>query len=150
MSSSKTADEKELLEDIENIFNRFDVNGDGKISLSELSDVYKELGDEMTPEVLKKMMDDIDTDGDGFINLKEFIEYHRNTDGTIVFEDREIRFAFGMYDIDKNGLISPEELQQGLGYSAEDCSRIISALDTDGDGNINFEEFKKMMQKDIE
>ncbi|MCL7042750.1 hypothetical protein MKW94_003284 [Papaver nudicaule] len=150
MSAGKKVDETDLLEDIENIFNRFDVNGDGKISSAELADVYKELGDEMTPEVLKKMMDDIDTDGDGYINLKEFIEFHRGTDGTIAFEDREIRFAFGMYDTDKNGLISPEELQNGLGYSADDCSKIISALDTDGDGNINFEEFKKMMLKDIE
>ncbi|KAI3918790.1 hypothetical protein MKX01_042110 [Papaver californicum] len=114
MSSSKTTNDKELLEDIENIFNRFDVNGDSKISLAELSNVYKELGD-----------------------------------GTVVFEDREVRFVFAMYYKDKYILISLEELQKGLGYFFDDCSRISTALDTDGDGDINFEEFKNIMQIDI-
>ncbi|XP_026459088.1 polcalcin Syr v 3-like [Papaver somniferum] len=80
---------------------RFDANGDGKISSTELSDVLKALGSETSPEELKQMMDEIDKDGDGFIDLEEFIDFHRGTtDGSNVADGiRELKKnAFDMYD----------------------------------------------------
>ncbi|PHT47912.1 Chloride channel protein CLC-a [Capsicum baccatum] len=52
--------------------------------------------------------------------------------------------------MDKNGSISAEELQRVIQSLGEDCSlaecrKIISGVDCDGDGMINFEEFKIMM-----
>lgn len=54
--------------------------------------------------------------------------------------------------MDKNGSISAEELQTVLRSLGEDCSlaecrKMISGVDCDGDGMINFEEFKVMMIK---
>ncbi|KAI4313639.1 hypothetical protein L6164_026598 [Bauhinia variegata] len=60
----------------ERIFKRFDQNGDGKISLSELSDAFKVLGTTSTEEVQRRMSE-IDKDGDGFITLDELWEFHK-------------------------------------------------------------------------
>ncbi|KAI3988556.1 hypothetical protein MKX01_021987 [Papaver californicum] len=80
-SSKKYSVSLANMEEVEGVFKRFDANGDGKISNTELSDVLKTLGSETSPEELKEMMDEIDADGDGFIDLKEFDNFHRGTTG---------------------------------------------------------------------
>ncbi|KAL0461942.1 UNVERIFIED_CONTAM: putative calcium-binding protein CML18 [Sesamum latifolium] len=91
-------------------------------------------------------MSELDTDGDGFIDLNEFKAFHYGGRD----EGRELKEAFDLYDKDKNGRISASELHgvlRSLGEkcSVEDCEGMISSFDVDGDGCINFEEFKKMM-----
>ncbi|XWS36895.1 hypothetical protein CRYUN_Cryun20dG0124800 [Craigia yunnanensis] len=56
------------------IFKRFDANGDGKISATELGDALKTLGS-VTGEEITRMMSEIDTDGDGFISYEEFSDF---------------------------------------------------------------------------
>jgi len=69
-----------------------------------------------------------------------------------VKKDDELRDAFDLYDLDKDGLISPKKLhivldKLGEKCSLSDCQRMISNFDADGGGNVNFEEFKKMMAR---
>ncbi|GAB2300085.1 Polcalcin Ole e 3 [Dionaea muscipula] len=68
--------------DRERIFKRFDANGDGKISSTELGDALNALGS-VTLEEVKRMMAEIDTDGDGFISFEEFTEFARANRGLI-------------------------------------------------------------------
>ncbi|XP_020222195.1 polcalcin Cyn d 7 [Cajanus cajan] len=58
----------------ERVFKRFDVNGDGKISLTEFAEALKVLGLTSQEEVERRMAE-IDTDGDGSITLQELIEF---------------------------------------------------------------------------
>ncbi|KAL6963764.1 Polcalcin Bet v 4 [Sarracenia purpurea var. burkii] len=58
----------------ERIFKRFDANGDGKISSSELGDTLKALGS-VTADEVRRMMAEIDTDDDGFISFQEFTDF---------------------------------------------------------------------------
>ncbi|XWS30812.1 hypothetical protein CRYUN_Cryun23aG0022100 [Craigia yunnanensis] len=58
----------------ERIFKRFDANGDGKISATELGDALKTLGS-ITGDEITRMMSEIDTDGDGFISFEEFTDF---------------------------------------------------------------------------
>ncbi|CAN1122789.1 Polcalcin Bet v 4 [Linum perenne] len=67
-------DEAQEQADRERIFKRFDLNGDGKISATELGDCLKTLGS-VTAEEVKRMMDEIDTDGDGYISYQEFTDF---------------------------------------------------------------------------
>ncbi|KAJ9540258.1 hypothetical protein OSB04_026764 [Centaurea solstitialis] len=98
-------------------------------------------------------MADIDTDSDGFISLEEFAGFCKGSSGGGDGDDggmKELRDAFELYDLNKNGLISAKELHQILSQlgekcSVEDCANMIKPVDSDGDGYVNFVEFKKMM-----
>lgn len=133
-------------EEVEQVFNKFDTNGDGKISLTELSAVLNVLGSATAMEEVASIMSELDVDGDGFIDLNEFKAFHCCGGD----KNKELKEAFDLYDQDKNGKISATELHavmKSLGEkcSLKDCGRMISNVDVDGDGCVNFEEFKKMM-----
>jgi calcium-binding protein CML len=143
------------MDEVKKVFDKFDTNGDGKISVSELRSVFKALGvDRTSSEEIKEAVSEIDKDGDGAIDLREFVDFHRINgapDGSGRGSGKEINDAFEMYDRDKNGLISAQELHevmQGLGQkcSVNDCAKMIGSVDVDGDSCVNFEEFKKMMR----
>ncbi|WZZ10983.1 hypothetical protein YC2023_096904 [Brassica napus] len=132
-------------EELKKVFDQFDSNGDGKISVAELGGVLKAMGTSYTETELNRVLEDIDADRDGYINVDEFSTLCRSSSTA-----SEIRDAFDLYDQDKNGLISASELHQvlnrlGMSCSAEECTRMIGPVDADGDGNVNFEEFQKMM-----
>ncbi|PHT88622.1 Calcium-binding allergen Ole e 8 [Capsicum annuum] len=139
------------MDEVQKVFKRFDANGDGKISADELSSVISALGSGTSPEEVSRMMDEIDSDGDGFISLQEFSEFcQADVNGAGDGGVKELREAFDLYDQDSNGLISAVELHQiltrlGESCSLQDCTKMIKSVDSDGDGNVNFEEFKKMM-----
>ncbi|XP_071704323.1 probable calcium-binding protein CML28 [Rutidosis leptorrhynchoides] len=67
-------------EECDRIFNKFDINGDGKISSTELGDALKELGS-VSEEEVKTMMDELDTDRDGFISYDEFTAFYNANRG---------------------------------------------------------------------
>ncbi|KAJ0753933.1 putative EF-hand domain-containing protein [Helianthus annuus] len=145
---------KPSITDVEKVFNKFDANGDGQIDISELGSILGALGSETPEEELKVVMTEIDTDGNGVIDLNEFTEFQRRgcsgSDGDAV--NKELREAFDLYDQDKNGKISAVELHSvlkslGEKCSLNDCCKMIEKVDVDGDGCVNFEEFKKMMSK---
>jgi len=133
-------------DEVRKIFNKFDKNGDGKISRVELKEMMLALGSKTTSEEVNRMMAEVDQNGDGYIDLKEFGQIHTGGGG----DATELREAFEMYDLDKNGLISAKELHAvmrrlGEKCSLSDCRKMIGNVDADRDGNVNFEEFKKMM-----
>ncbi|KAF4348044.1 hypothetical protein CsatB_027067 [Cannabis sativa] len=146
-------------EEVQKIFNKFDKNGDGKISCDELKHVLQALGSGTSPDEVKRIMSEIDKDGDNYIDLQEFVEFHCGTgsDGDSCVADakagnKELKDAFDLYDLDKNGVISASELHSVLKRLGEkctlsDCKRMIRSVDADGDGSVNFEEFKKMMTR---
>ncbi|KAM4087732.1 hypothetical protein ACB094_07G017800 [Castanea mollissima] len=151
--SSKRSISLGTTNEVEKIFNKFDKNGDGKISHDDLNDVLHALGSQMTSAEVSCIMSEIDKDGDGFISLDEFTNFYMDGSTTPESSTQELRGAFDLYDLDKNGLISANELQEVLSrlgekYTLVECSKMISSFDTDGDGHVNFEEFKNMMKKD--
>ncbi|XP_020233086.1 probable calcium-binding protein CML25 [Cajanus cajan] len=138
-----------VAEELEYVFKKFDVNGDGKISSSELGSMMRSLGQAATEEELSKMIGEVDADGDGHISLEEFIELNtKGVDPDEVLEN--LRDAFSIFDIDGNGSITVEELHMvmaslGDQCSVDDCRKMIAGVDADGDGTIDFDEFKIMM-----
>ncbi|GAA0168253.1 hypothetical protein Leryth_002370 [Lithospermum erythrorhizon] len=66
----------------ERIFKRFDANGDGKVSSSELADALKALGS-VSQEEVKRLMDELDTDRNGFISFEEFTNFAKANTGLI-------------------------------------------------------------------
>lgn len=148
MEKNQVAAPLTLEEEVEKVFNKFDTNGDGKISKTELGSILNGLGSATSADEVARIMSELDTDGDGFIDLNEFKAFHcRGGDN-----NKELKEAFDLYDKDKNGKISVNELHSvlkslGEKCSLKDCRKMISSVDVDGDGCVNFEEFKKMMTR---
>ena len=67
-----TQSDGDTREDILKVFNLFDDDQTGKISLRNLRRVAKELGETMTDAELLEMIERADTDADGEINFEEF------------------------------------------------------------------------------
>ncbi|KAK8963135.1 putative calcium-binding protein CML25 [Platanthera guangdongensis] len=136
-------------EELERVFRKFDSNGDGRISASELGAIFASLGHPVSEEEQALMMSEADVDGDGFISLEEFVDLNTSkVDTTAALED--LRHAFSVFDLDRNGSISPEELARvmrclGEGVSLAQCRKMIDGVDQNGDGLISFDEFKVMM-----
>jgi calcium-binding protein CML len=131
------------MEEVQKVFNN---NRDGKISCEELKNYFRELGWEMTPEEVQTMLSEFDKDNDGHIDLKEFTEIMNGSPSS-----KELRDAFDVFDLDRNGLISASELHEmlnrlGKKCSIAECAVMITKVDVDGDGFVNFQEFKKMMK----
>ncbi|XP_020578035.1 probable calcium-binding protein CML18 [Phalaenopsis equestris] len=140
------------MDEVEKVFNRFDTDGDGKITASELGNVVRALGSNVSDEELRSMIEEMDANQDGFVDLGEFAHFNRAGDGPVKGEE-DIKDAFDIYDMDGNGLISVKELhlvlkRLGERCSSNDCSRMIDSVDSDGDGCVNYDEFKKMMGND--
>ncbi|KAJ6796945.1 putative calcium-binding protein CML18 [Iris pallida] len=133
------------MEEVEEVFKRFDADADGKITPAELGKVVRALGSEVSEREVEVMIEEMDSNRDGVVDLQEFSEFHRGGRG-----EEELKDAFDMYDADRNGLISAGELHTvmhrlGDTCTVEDCETMIGSVDSDGDGGVNMDEFNKMM-----
>jgi Ca2+-binding EF-hand superfamily protein len=78
MMTSKMS-ERDSREEILKAFRLFDDDNTGKITLNNLRRVAKEIGENMTDEELREMIDEADRDGDGEIDQEEFLRIMKKT-----------------------------------------------------------------------
>ncbi|KAA3676648.1 serine/threonine-protein phosphatase 2B regulatory subunit, partial [Paragonimus westermani] len=127
-------------------FKKLDLDGSGSLSVKE----FMSLPELKQNPLVARVIEIFDTDGNGEVDFKEFIN------GMSQFsvkgdKDAKLRFAFKIYDMDKDGYISNGELFQVLkmmvGNNLKDTQlqqivdKTIMFADKDGDGRISFEEF---------
>ncbi|KAI5000594.1 hypothetical protein ZWY2020_005183 [Hordeum vulgare] len=133
------------------VFSAFDQDGDGKISAAELQLCMKAaLGGDMSVEEVQSLMASADTDGDGLLDKEEFLRLVLETEAGKEEEGDRCREAFGMYEMEGRGCITPLSLQLmmsklGLHLAVDECQAMIRRFDLNGDGVLTFDEFKTMM-----
>ncbi|KAI8119915.1 Centrin-1 [Lucilia cuprina] len=71
--------EKDTKEEILKAFRLFDDDDTGKISFKNLKRVARELGETLTDEELREMIDEADLDNDGEVNQDEFLRIMKKT-----------------------------------------------------------------------
>ncbi|CAG8685605.1 10920_t:CDS:2, partial [Racocetra fulgida] len=130
-------------------FTLFDKDKDGVITIHELKSVMKSLGQTPTEAELQEMMNDVDIDKNGTIDFNEFLSMMaRKVDDAD--NEEEMRAAFKVFDKDNNGFISKSELRDlmcnlGENLTQGEIDEMFREADVDGDGQINYEEFVKIM-----
>ncbi|KAJ0967988.1 hypothetical protein J5N97_024905 [Dioscorea zingiberensis] len=125
------------------VFQMFDRNGDGRISKKELSHSLSKLGIEIPETELAMMIEKIDANSDGCVDMEEFARLYKTIMGDHEEDDEEadMREAFNLFDQNGDRFITEEELRSVLeslglkqGRTVEDCRRMITKVDVDGEG----------------
>ncbi|KAL1266216.1 hypothetical protein QQF64_001891 [Cirrhinus molitorella] len=156
VDKSKRKKRRELTEEqkdeIKEAFELFDTDKDKEIDYHELKVAMRALGFEVKKVDVLKILKDYDREGTGKITFEDFKEVV--TDMILERDPKEeILKAFKLFDDDETGKISLRNLRRvarelGEDMSDEDLRAMIDEFDTDGDGEINQEEFISIMTGD--
>jgi serine/threonine protein kinase len=145
---------REMFEDLKEIFKAFDTDNDGILSYEEIKAGFKRYyptNEEMMfdyDEIIKKL----DQDQNNNIEYEEFLR--SLVDLKTLLTKQNLQIAFSMFDTDKNGVLSLQEIRDALGVvNTEDekrskngiINKLVQNIDTDGNGTISFDEFYKLM-----
>merc|ERR1712162_66763 len=133
----------EQMDEIREAFSLFDSDASGAIDVRELKAAMRALGFEVKNEELKKMVSDVDNDGNGTIEFVEFLGMMTGKMGEKVFK---------LFDDDNTNKISFRNLARvaeelGENIDDEEMQDMINQADRDGDGEINVDEFYRIMKK---
>ncbi|CAI9783912.1 unnamed protein product [Fraxinus pennsylvanica] len=139
---------EEEIKGLKTMFTNMDTDKSGAITYEELKSGLARLGSKLSETEVKQLMEAADVDGNGTIDYIEFITatMHRHK----LERDEHLYKAFQYFDKDNSGYITRDELENamkeyGMGDEAT-IKEIISEVDTDNDGRINYEEFCDMMR----
>eukprot|EP00727_Mastigamoeba_balamuthi_P006404 m51a1_g2384 putative centrin-1 (408) ;mRNA; r:706862-709379 len=154
-ATKRRAGPAELTEDqrheIKEAFDLFDTDGSGVIETKELKVVMRALGFEPKKEELRAMAAQADRAGTGTITFEQFQELM-----TVKMAERdpkeEMIKAFKLFDQDETGRISFKNLKRvaqelGENLTDDELHEMIEEADRDGDGEVNEEDFMRIMRK---
>jgi calcium-dependent protein kinase len=137
------------IKEARDIFRDLDLNGDGKLSREELLTGYKKFMPVASAMVLvDKIMIEVDTNNSGYIDYNEFLK--AAIDVKSFASPEYLQSAFNLFDKDRSGKISLEELKTVLEAGAQDdhiFEGILKQVDKNGDGEIDIEEFAGILKK---
>ncbi|EPS65220.1 hypothetical protein M569_09555, partial [Genlisea aurea] len=145
---AESLSEEEII-GLKEIFKSMDTDNSGTLTFEELKVGLPKLGTKLSEKEVREFMEAADVDGNGSIDYMEFVTatMHANR----MERGDHLYKAFEFLDADKSGYITPEELEHVLkDYDTGDgkaVKEILSEVDTDQDGKINYDEFVAMMRK---
>eukprot|EP00916_Digyalum_oweni_P001395 GHVL01002738.1.p1 GENE.GHVL01002738.1~~GHVL01002738.1.p1 ORF type:complete len:164 (+),score=41.83 GHVL01002738.1:50-541(+) len=138
------------IDEIREAFNLFDTEGEGTIDPNELRAAMLSLGFDKKNPTIYKMIDELNKN-DGFISFEEFLEAITSKLGNR--ETREgIKKIFELFDDDSTDTISLKNLKKvarelGESMTEEELMEMIERADSNGDGEISFDDFYTIMTK---
>ena len=138
------------LKSLKKLFFELDEKGKGVITKDDLFRGMDECFDhKITKEEVEKIFSNIDYDNNGTISFDEFLK--AAIDKKKLLTDEKLKAAFALFDMNGDGDIEAKELQEVMGENndtqGEVWAKMIAEVDLDGNGVIDFEEFKDMMKK---
>ena len=130
------------------VFACFDKDSSGSVTTAELGLVLRSMNKNFNDAELKRIVSKFDVNGDGQIDFDEFLAMMTGHEKK---EVDELKQAFDVFDKDGDGTISGKELEVVMKALGEHIDRdtidlMIESVDTDANGYIDFEEFRRMMK----
>merc|ERR1712128_106855 len=133
--------------DAQQLFRILDRDGDGNISEEEM----RACGSKFNAQEIEAIFAIGDVDNDGAISLNEFVGVMCPSASTVVGRLsktygnlEEIKLGFKKLDKDNDGMISKKEMASA-GLSGQEVDAIFKLGDTNGDGEIDIDEFIGVM-----
>ncbi|KAI3996451.1 hypothetical protein MKX01_001289 [Papaver californicum] len=137
-------------------FKKICTKGDNA-TISEFEEVLKAMGMSSLAPLATRIFDLFDHNRDGTVDMREIIcgfQSLRSSQG-----DEALQLCFQMYDTDKSGCISKEEVASMFRALPEDClpaditepgklDEIFERMDANSYGKVTFDELKAAMQRD--
>ena len=131
-------------ENLKQIFKTFDKENKGVISKKDFEEQIDNIyGGVISQEITHVFFSHLDLDNSGEISYNEFLTSVIDSQ-KILTEDR-LRKAFDMFDKDGSGTLELGEIKQYFGGNDKTWKRVLKDIDENGDGCVDFQEFKKMM-----
>jgi len=143
---------EEQVEMLKKAFNMFDREKTGSIATNMMSTILRTLGQTFEEDDLELLIEEIDADGSGMLEIEEFLalcaRFLVEEDAEAVQE--ELREAFRLYDKEGNGYIKTSDLREIMRalddkLTEDELDEMITEIDTDGSGTVDFDEFMEMM-----
>lgn len=127
-------------EELYQLFKSLNVKNDGVLSKAELQSGFSR----MFPAEADELLSQVDS---GSLEFNEFVTAAMSQE-CLLTQDK-LAQVFRAFDLDDSGGISPSDLRSVLGRSSAHNESLLRALirevDTNEDGEIDFEEFCRMM-----
>lgn len=147
MDNEKIKLTEEKLEEAERIFNQFDKNKDGTISVSELEEALKLLGCRVKDSEVLEMVKEFDKDASGNLEFKEFcqiVSAQINESSS----DEFLAEALRTIDTNGDGIIPCTDLislltSVGPRLSMEEVEEILKEIDPKNEGFIRYNDLLK-------
>ena len=122
---------RQKLLEYKDVFVLFDVDGNGKIDIEEFKDVMRAVGYDVSEEEVLHMLEFVDADGSGEIDFDEFVQLMERNAGSNKYQkknngmnkSRDWQIAFDIFDADRDGILSAEDLASSLRSFGRQISR---------------------------
>lgn len=143
----------ESLSQLRHIFERFDMDSDGSLTILELAALLRSLGLKPSGDQVHVLLGNMDANGNGLVEFDELVNVILpDMNGDALINQEQLLEVFRSFDRDGNGYITAAELagamaKMGQPLTYKELREMIKEADADGDGMISFNEFATVMAK---
>ncbi len=136
--------EKRLTQKLKHIFFYINKSMDGRIKPKELLNVFQENKMRITKDEVMKIIKSVDFNNSGAIEYEEFIRIALPKED--LFTDVNLKEAFDLFDINKKGIITVNDMKEVLGMNRDvDEKVVLKFMDDIGYKSMNYLQFRSLV-----
>ncbi|KAK9278653.1 hypothetical protein L1049_028226 [Liquidambar formosana] len=141
------------LNQLRDIFSRFDMDSDGSLTILELAALLRSLGLKPSGDQIHVLLGNMDSNDNGLVEFDELVNaILPDMNEEVLINQGQLLEVFRSFDRDGNGYITAAELagamaKMGQPLTYRELTEMIREADVDGDGAISFNEFASVMAR---